>query len=273
MLATFLPGRISSPFGEISLYREIRAKGGVFLYALTNFDSRVTVDVDFLLRKEPNTSERVKSILEEIIKVPTGNDFITFEIKTVRTISTTRKYAGINASIVTHIKSTRTPFSIDIGIGDVVIPNTEKRKIPTQLPSFESPTVCTYSLETTVSEKIDAILSLMEFSSRMKDYYDLFYVASKFDFAGEILTEALRTTFSTREHVFTTKQFKEAMNFADDIAMQKKWKVFVIRTNIKTDDYSIIMKTIRIFLEKPFHAVAENEIFRKHWSAAEGKWI
>ena len=55
--------------------------------------------------------------------------------------------------------------------------------------------------------------------------------------------------------------------------MQKKWKAFVIKTNIKTDDYSIIMKTIRIFLEKPFHAVVENEIFRKHWSAAEGKWI
>lgn len=50
------------------------------------------------------------------------------------------------------------------------MPRQEKRKIPTQLDGFEAPTVNTYSLETTVAEKLDAILSLMEFSSRMKDY-------------------------------------------------------------------------------------------------------
>ena len=53
-------------------------KGGLFLYSLTDFDSRVTVDVDFLIRKIPNTPEQLKSILEEIIAVHTGNDFVTF---------------------------------------------------------------------------------------------------------------------------------------------------------------------------------------------------
>ena len=51
--------------------------------------------------------------------------------------------------------------------------NREKRRIPTQLDGFEAPVINTYSIETTVAEKIDAILSLMEFSSRMKDYYDI----------------------------------------------------------------------------------------------------
>ena len=46
-------------------------KGGLFVYAGTDFDSRVTVDVDFLLRKIPNTPEQVKVVLEEIISVPT----------------------------------------------------------------------------------------------------------------------------------------------------------------------------------------------------------
>lgn len=32
-------------------------KGGLFIYSITNFDSRVTVDVDFLLRKIPNKPE------------------------------------------------------------------------------------------------------------------------------------------------------------------------------------------------------------------------
>lgn len=72
------------------------------------------------------------------------------------------------------------------------MPNQEKRKIPTQLADFAAPMVNTYSLETTVAEKIDAILNLMEFSSRMKDYYDIYYLANKFDFDGVILTEALK---------------------------------------------------------------------------------
>ena len=53
---------------EKSKYAEnLVLKGGLLLYSLTNFDSRVTVDVDFLLRQVPNTPEQLKSLLEEII--------------------------------------------------------------------------------------------------------------------------------------------------------------------------------------------------------------
>ena len=158
------------------------------------FTARVTVDVDFMLRQMPNTPERLKGILEEIIAIQTGNDFVTFEITDVAPIAVAKKYAGIGASIVARIKNTRTPFSIDFGIGDVIVPKQEKRTIPTQLDDFIAPTVNTYSIETTVAEKIDAILSLMEFSSRMKDYYDIYYVANHFDFNGKVLTEALVQT-------------------------------------------------------------------------------
>lgn len=259
---------------EKSKYAEnLVLKGGLFLYSLTDFDSRVTVDVDFLLRQVPNTPEQLKSLLEEIITVPTGNDFVTFEIKDVAPIAIAKKYAGIGASIVARIKNTRTPFSIDFGVGDVIVPKQEKRQIPTQLPDFESPTVNTYSVETTVAEKLDAILSLMEFSSRMKDYYDIYYIANKFDFDGGVLTEALKKTFSNREHSFSPEQFKQVMSFADDAAMQKKWKAFVRKINTKTDDYSTVLKTIQNFLEQPFIAAAENKTFTECWSAANSKWL
>ena len=225
-----------------------------------------------LLRQIPNTPEQLKSILENIIAVPTGNDFVTFEIKDAAPISVAKKYAGIGASIVAHIKNTRTPFSIDFGVGDVIVPKQEKRRIPTQLPYFESPTVNTYSVETTVAEKFDAILSLMEFSSRMKDYYDLYYIANKFDFDGEVLAEALKKTFTNREHSFTLAQFKQVMSFADDFAMQKKWKAFVRKINTKTDDYSTVLRTIQNFLEQPFAAAVENKRFTEHWSAANSTW-
>ena len=247
-------------------------KGGLFLYSLTDFDSRVTVDVDFLLRQIPNTPEQLKSLLEDVIAVPTSNDFVTFEIKDVTPIAVAKKYAGIGASIVARIKNTRTPFSIDFGVGDVIVPKQEKRQIPTQLPEFESSTVNTYSIETTVAEKFDAMLILMEFSSRMKDYYDLYYIANKFNFDGAVLTEALRKTFANREHSFTLEQFEQVMRFGDDLAMQKKWKAFVRKINTKADDYSTVLKTIRIFLEKPFTAAVGNKRFTERWSSANSTW-
>ena len=259
---------------EKSQYAEnLVLKGGLFIYSLTDFDSRVTVDVDFLLRQMPNTPEQLKNVLEEIIATPTGNDFITFEIKDVAPIAVAKKYAGIGASVVARIKNTKTPFSIDFGVGDVIVPKQEKRKIPTQLSDFDAPTVNTYSLETTIAEKIDAILSLMEFSSRMKDYYDIYYLANKFDFDGATLTEALKKTFENRGHSFTVEQFEQVMCFDRDGAMQKKWKAFVRKIATKPDDYGTVLKTIKEFLTEPFVAAVKGKEIIDKWSAYSGKWM
>jgi predicted nucleotidyltransferase component of viral defense system len=248
-------------------------KGGLFVYAVTDFDSRVTVDVDFLLRKVPNTPEQIKAVLEEIIAVPTGNDFVTFEIKNVGPIAVTKKYAGVGATVVARIKNTRTPFGIDFGVGDVIVPKQEKRQIPTQLEGFDAPTVNTYSLETTIAEKLDAILNLMEFSSRMKDYYDIYYLANKFDFDGATLMEALKKTFANRAHTFTVPQFEQVVAFENDDAMQKKWRAFCRKTDIATDDYGAVLKTIKVFLTEPFTAAVEGGTFDAKWSASIGDWI
>lgn len=259
---------------EKSKYAEnLILKGGLFIYSVTDFDSRVTVDVDFLLRRVPNTPEQLKPVLKEIISTPTGNNFITFEIKDIAPIAVAKKYAGIGASIVARIKNTRTPFSIDFGVGDVIVPKQKKRKIPTQLSDFTAPVVNTYSLETTIAEKIDAILSLMEFSSRMKDYYDIYYLANKFDFDGEVLTEALKKTFENRGHAFTIEQFEQVMRFADDSAMQKKWKAFCHKIDTQTDDFNTVLKIIEMFLTKPFTVAVKSKEFTEKWSAAGGEWI
>jgi len=258
--------------GKSEYAENLVLKGGLFIYSLTDFDSRVTVDVDFLLRKIPNTPEQLKEILEKIIAVDTGNDFVTFEIKDIAPIAVAKKYAGIGASIIARIKNTKTPFSIDFGVGDIIVPKQEKRKIPTQLSDFDAPMVNTYSIETTVAEKIDAILSLMEFSSRMKDYYDIYYLANKFDFDGATLTEALKKTFENRKHNFTIEQFKQMLEFDSDDAMQKKWKAFIKKINIKTNDFKIVLKTIKAFLSEPFSAALENKKYSGQWLSSENKW-
>ncbi|MBO7360948.1 MAG: nucleotidyl transferase AbiEii/AbiGii toxin family protein [Clostridia bacterium] len=246
-------------------------KGGLFLYTLTEFDSRVTVDVDFMLRKIPNTPEKLREVIGEIIEADETNDFITFEIKSVSPISVNKQYPGIHADIVARIKNTRTPFGIDFGIGDVIVPGAKKRKLPTQLDDFPAPTVNTYSIETTVAEKLDAILGLMEFSSRMKDYYDIYYLANKFDFDGKTLTEALKKTFANRDRAFTVEQFDQMLSFSGDDAMQKKWIAFCKKVNTESN-FDTVLETIRLFLLPPYQAVVSGSEYKKTWFVSKQIW-
>lgn len=235
-------------------------KGGLFIYALTEFESRVTMDIDFLLQRLPNTPEQLQPIIEEIINTETDNDYVTFEIKSIEPIAVAKKYAGIGASLIAKIKNTKTPINIDFGVGDVIVPKQEKRAIPTQLDDFESPTINTYSLETTIAEKLDAILDLMEFSSRMKDYYDIYYLATHFEFDSDTLAEAMRKTFANRNHHFTIEQFNQVIAFSEDESMQKKWQAFAKKINCEIKDFSIITKEIYRFLETELKKYISKEI-------------
>ena len=51
-------------------------KGGLFIYTITNFESRATIDVDFLLRGYSNSIDDVKGLICKIIDTPTGNNYI-----------------------------------------------------------------------------------------------------------------------------------------------------------------------------------------------------
>jgi len=247
-------------------------KGGLLVYALTNFDSRVTVDIDFLLRNVPSSPDEFRLILDEIIAVKTGNDFVTFEISGIEPIAVTRKYAGIGAVIIAHIKNTRTTFGIDCGTGDVIVPIQEKRTIPTQLVGFEAPAVYAYSVETIVAEKIDAVLFLMEYSSRMKDYYDILYISRRFDFDGKTLCKAIVETFNNRNRNFSILQLDRLAALGDDIAMNKKWNAFLKRVKTTEAGFSDVLKNIEAFLKDVVVAAISGHEFKKSWSATNGCW-
>ena len=78
-------------------------KGGLFIYTLTNFESRATIDVDFLLRGFSNSIEDVKSMIGKIIETSTGNDFVSMTAKGFEEISPQRKYHGISTQIIGQI--------------------------------------------------------------------------------------------------------------------------------------------------------------------------
>ena len=245
-------------------------KGGLFIYTLTNFESRATIDVDFLLRAASNSIEDVQELINKIINTPTGNNYIAMTAKGFEEISPQRKYHGISTQIIAQIKNVRVPFNVDIGVGDVIVPCAEERAINTQLPDFEAPVIKTYSLESTIAEKFDAILQRFELTGRMKDFYDIYYLARTFDFDGARLQTAIFETLQRRGTTYDKDCFKRIVALAKDEDMQKRWKYFL--KNIKDDTllFTVVIDEIRTFLEPVFDAIVSEDEWQKEWTVNSG---
>ena len=245
-------------------------KGGLFIYTLTNFESRATIDVDFLLQGYSNSIDTVQGLIEKILATPTGNDYIEMTARGFEEISPQRKYHGISAQIIGRIKNVRVPFNVDIGVGDVIIPKAEQREIQTQLPGFDRPVIKTYSLESTIAEKFDAILQRFELTGRMKDFYDIYYLSRRFDFDGEKLQTAVFETLQCRETPYERESFQRVVALAENEDMQKRWKYFLKSIKDNTLDFSAVIERIQIFLEPVFNAIVNEEEWQKSWAPETG---
>lgn len=235
-------------------------KGGLFIYTLTNFESRATIDVDFLLRNVSNSIESVKSLMTQIIETPTGNAYIKMTAKGFEEISPQRKYHGISTQIIGQIKNVRVPFNVDIGVGDIIVPRAEERTINTQLPDFEAPVIMTYSLESTIAEKFDAILQRFELTGRMKDFYDIYYLSRTFDFDGIKLQTAIFETLQQRGTHYDKNSFKRIVSLTEDEDMQKRRKYFLKNAKDDTLEFDVVISEIHTFHELVFNAViSENK--------------
>lgn len=248
-------------------------KGGLFIYTLTNFESRATIDVDFLLKSTSCSIEDVKTLINKIINTPTGNDYISMLAKGFEEISPQRKYHGISTQIIAQIKNVRVPFNIDIGVGDVIVPSAEERRISTQLPDFEAPVIKTYSLESTIAEKFDAILQRYELTGRMKDFYDIYYLARTFDFDGAKLQTAIFETLQRRGTPYERDSFRRIISLSEDADMQKRWKYFL--KNIKDDtlEFAVVIDELQKFLEPVVEAILNEEEWKEQWQSISQNWI
>lgn len=241
-------------------------KGGLFIYTLTNFESRATIDVDFLLRGYSNSIDNVKDLIFKIIGISTGNDYIEMTAKGFEEISPQRKYHGISIQIIGQIKNVRVPFNVDIGVGDIIVPKAEQRKINTQLPGFEAPVIKTYSIESTIAEKFDAILQRFELTGRMKDFYDIYYLSRTFDFDGAKLQAAIFGTLRQRGTPYERDSFKRIVALAEDEDMKKRWKYFLKNIKDNTLEFSVVIAEIQTFLEPIFDTIVNEEEWQEWWN-------
>lgn len=247
-------------------------KGGLFIYTLTNFESRATVDVDFLMRGLNNDLARMDEIIADILAVDTGNDFVEFKASKMEPIALQRKYHGVSTQITGYIKNVRVPFNVDIGVGDVIVPKAERRNIQTQLADFEKPEILTYSLESTIAEKFDAILQRFELTGRMKDFYDIYYLSKTFDFDGLKLQTAIQETLQNRGTAYEKDSFDRVLALADDADMQTKWRYFLKTLGNPEMEFPEVIMEIKIFLQPVWDALLSEQDFIQGWLSSLSEW-
>ena len=211
-------------------------------------------------------------IIADILAVDTGNNFMTFNASKAEPIALQRKYHGVSTQITGYIKNVRVPFNVDIGVGDVIVPKAEWRNIQTQLADFEKPEILTYSLESTIAEKFDAILQRFELTGRMKDFYDIYYLSRTFDFDGLKLQTAIQETLQNRGTAYEEGSFAHVLALVEDADMQTKWRYFLKTLGNPAIDFSEVIRGIQQFLLPVWGAiVTENEILFC-WKAETTDW-
>lgn len=247
-------------------------KGGLFIYTLTYFKSRATVDVDFLMKGLHNNISRMDEIISEILVIPTGNDFITFKADRSEPITVQREYHGFSMQITGYIKNVRVPFNVDVGVGDIIVPDAQIHTIHTQLEGYERPEIMTYSLESTIAEKFDAVLQRFALTERMKDFYDIYYLSRLFDFEGKKLRTAIQATLWNRGTEYNRNSFTHVLSLASDETLIKRWNLFLKTLKVPRLEFGAVIDGLQSFLEPIWNAITGEYEFLNCWSCSEGIW-
>ena len=248
-------------------------KGGMFIYTLSNFSSRSTADIDFLLQKQPGGIEDIQRMVNEIISVDTGNNYIQLIPQGYKIISLQRKYKGVSFQLLGLVKNTKTPFNVDIGIGDVIVPDPEKLIIPVQLEDFKPAWILTYSLESTIAEKFEALIQRQQLTSRMKDIYDIYYLSNQFDFDGNLLQQAILQTITNRKAFYEPDSLDKVIALSDDPDIQIRWRQFLYRTQLPELNLKLVFLEIDQFLRPVWTSIIQSKTQNKTWRARKSNWI
>ena len=236
---------------------------------------RPTGDIDFLGRGE-NSSERLKRVFREICAVRVEPDGLEFDPASVQVepIREEQEYQGQRITMTSFLGKARIPIQVDVGFGDVVIPQAKKICFPTLL-DFPAPHIRACPRETVVAEKLQAIVMLGIANSRMKDFYDLYTIAKDFDFDGSTLIKAIKATFKRRKTEIPNKiPLALTEEFGLDEMKSVQWKAFVRKIGLEQcmPELLDVLKHLQEFLLLPMEAASGTVSIPKYWNAG-GPWI
>jgi len=249
-------------------------KGASLFLAWRGQSYRVTRDADFLSTGDPNP-ERLAVLFREVCTVRCDQeDGMTFPPDSVEAgiIKEGQAYEGVRVTLMGMLNQARIPLQIDIGFGDIVTPGPELLEYPTLLAG-PSPKLRAYTRYTVAAEKCEAMVRLGLANSRLKDFYDLWFLSRWFDFDGRILASALRNTFSRRGTDLPQgipAAFSPA--FVDDPRKRQQWGAFMRKARIESPEggFPALMAEVAAFLLPVFERLQQPEAPASTWTAGRG---
>ncbi len=199
-------------------------KGALMLRVWGSPGIRPTMNIDMLGITSNEESEIIKQI-QDIFTVDVEPDGLVFDPDSIRSekITEDADYKGIRIRFHGNLDKAIIHMQVDIGFGDAVHPGPEMHEFPTLL-EFPAPFLNCYSLESSIAEKLEAMVKLGILNSRMKDFYDIWLMARLFDFDKGSLTEAIRQTFKRRGTPIPLEIEAFSTSFID--AKQIQWTAF-----------------------------------------------
>jgi len=234
---------------------------------------RTTRDID-LLGRLSNSLEVIAQVFRDVCSQEVADDGLLFDPSSIATTHIARDadYVGVRVTAWGKLGTGRIRIQIDIGFADAVVPPPVETDYPTIL-DFPAPRLEAYLRETVVAEKLEAMVSLGEGNSRMKDFADLWFLSRHFDFDGRILAGAIRETFARRQVPMQTEPVALSPRFAQIEAKQAQWKAFCRRSSPEgiPSDLAEIVDGIAGFLLPVLGALAASERFTRSWKA-RGPW-
>ena len=181
-------------------------KGAMLLRLWSDRPYRATRDLD-LLRRGDGAFDAIREDLRAIVATPVLPDAVRFDGERIgiEAIRAEDEYAGTRATLPARCGKARLTLQIDMGLGDAVWPAPQTCTYPTLL-DFPAPELLAYPREAVVAEKFEAMVVLGDRNSRIKDFFDLHHLASRFEFDRATLAEAVRRTFERRHTPIPAKE-------------------------------------------------------------------
>ncbi|MBG6076638.1 nucleotidyl transferase AbiEii/AbiGii toxin family protein [Polaromonas sp. CG_9.11] len=235
---------------SVSPWRDAFLLKGALLFDLW-FDQphRPTRDMD-LLGFGPSGVDDVAAVFREIC-VLSSDDGMTFDPATVRAaqIRNQAHYAGVRVSFTGALDGARCAVQIDVGYGDAVTPEPQRMRYPVLLAEMTAPVMRVYPVYTVVAEKYHALASLGMANTRLKDYFDLWFLARHIPFDQAVLHEAIAATFARRGTLLPQSLPLGLSNvFAQDLAKVQQWKAFLRKNKLQAPALEFVMDELRPWL-------------------------
>ncbi len=236
-------------------------KGGALLYAHERFEARPTLDIDFMGERIDRDKNNIKRALQEICRIECPEDGVLFDSDddsiVLEDITLEREYNGLRVHLTAHMDTIRQDISMDIGFGDIIIPEAVELDYPLLIDGLPSVNIGAYSLETVVAEKFQTMIDRADANSRMKDFFDVYVILSKERVNQDMLTEAVKEVFANRGTGYTAGHPLFNADFEKEPMRLRMWAAFLKKIHYVDElPFGIVVSLIREKLGPVWNALS-----------------